>query len=143
MRHALSTTLFINLSRFFEQEKRSQCNFNKFIKELEIYAEYSQDIQVKIQLLKTELDNNKDLFNKLFQLRDKAIAHLDDNYFIEQPNQFEDLSFKTDEIKNILSKCFDILNSISYDMTQVRSFEKYINYNDYKRLLEFVNEKYS
>lgn len=141
IRKSLLDAIIVGIVRLFEKRKRSDCNFNKFIEDLKIDFKENHNILENLNSFKHYINSKQELIGNMLVWRDKIIAHLDKDWFLDKSNLAVGAPLYIDEIKDLISKSFDFLNSLSYEVDHSSQYTKYINQDDYMSLLNVISKK--
>jgi len=139
VRKSLLDDIVVSLSRLFEKSSRSDFNINKFCHTLR------KSFNANSKVLNLIDDYEKYLtglaiINNLLIWRDKAIAHIDKEYFGDANSLGQDAPLNIDDLKGLISTTFKFLNDIYYDFNHEIQTQLYYEYDDYKKLIYLVEK---
>ena len=106
--------------------------------------EYSHTIQrnisTDIKTARQKYQSLQDERTQLITLRDKHLAHLDKNFFLDASELYNEVSLKGETLENLIDTAADIANSFLSALSNVTVRVEYQNADDYKSLLRYAKE---
>lgn len=138
VRKSIQESLILNTIILLEDKGRSKSNINKFIEELTRTIEkYQYPVPNYVQNIKDYIEGIKHREIKhLKTWRDKYLAHLDKEYFLDPSKLSEDAPLGRDNLRKVISTLLDLLCNLYSHFFNV-IYQKMMNRTDFENLFRF------